>query len=158
VSPNDLAEAKKILEKVALKIRHDSINFEDAALQYSDDPSKNNGGLIVNPETGSSRFDMKAVDPAISFAIDKLEVGGLSQPLMMKTEEGKQAYRLVYLKSRTSPHRANLKNDYDRIQEWAMAEKKNQIIGTWIKDRTSKTYVTIIDKYKGCKFMHSWNP
>jgi len=158
VSPSDLAEAKKILEKVAQKIKSDSINFEDAALEYSDDPSKNNGGLMVNAETGSSRFDMKAVDPAISFALDKLEVGGLSQPLMMKTEEGKQAYRLVFLKSRTSPHRANLKYDYDRIQEWAAQEKKNKVVGDWIKERTAKTYVTIIEKYKGCNFMHSWNP
>ncbi|MEI6574979.1 MAG: peptidylprolyl isomerase [Bacteroidota bacterium] len=157
VSPTDLAEARKILEKVARKIKSDSITFEAAALEYSDDPSKNNGGLMVNPESGSSKFDMKTVDPAISFAIDKLEVGKLSQPLMMKTEEGKQAYRLVYLKSRTSPHRANLKMDYDRISEWALQGKKGEATSKWIKEKVAKTYINIIDKYRGCKFQHSWN-
>jgi peptidyl-prolyl cis-trans isomerase SurA len=157
VNPNDLAEAKKILEKAAERINSDSITFEEAAMQYSDDPSKNNGGLIANPETGSSKFDMKAVDPAISFAIDKLDVGQISPPLMMKTEEGKQAYRIVYLKSRTSPHQANLKMDYDRISEWALAEKKNEAMGKWIKERADKTYINIIDQYKGCKFQYTWS-
>jgi peptidyl-prolyl cis-trans isomerase SurA len=100
---------------------------------------------------------MKAVDPAISFAIDKLDVGQISPPLMMKTEEGKQAYRIVYLKSRTSPHQANLKMDYDRISEWALAEKKNEAMGKWIKERADKTYINIIDQYKGCKFQYTWS-
>ncbi|MHC1708347.1 MAG: peptidylprolyl isomerase [Bacteroidales bacterium] len=156
VSPEDLSQARQILEKASLKIKKDSLSFEKAALEYSDDPSKTNGGLMVNMETGTTKFEMDQVDPAISFALDKMNVGDISQPLVMRTDEGKQAYRIVYLKSRTSPHRASLKEDYDRIQQWALQEKNMKTIDKWISEKVSKTYVNIIDDYKQCKLTHQW--
>ncbi|MCX6273523.1 MAG: peptidylprolyl isomerase [Bacteroidetes bacterium] len=156
VSPEDLVKAKQILEKVVNLIKKDSITFEKAAQEYSDDPTKTNGGITLNSETGTTRFEMDQVDPAISFALDKMNVGEVSQPLLMKTEEGKQAYRLVFLKSRTSPHRANLKQDYDRIQQWALEDKNTRTVDKWISDKLQKTYVSIIDDYKKCPYTHHW--
>jgi peptidyl-prolyl cis-trans isomerase SurA len=156
VSDEDLIEARRILDKVAAILKKDSLSFEKAAQLYSDDPSKTSGGLLINLETGTGKFDMKDVDPAISFAIDKMKVGETSQPLLMKTDAGKQAYRLVYLKSRTSPHRANLKEDYDRIQKWALENKNAQLINKWIDDKIGKTYINILETYKTCPFQHHW--
>lgn len=156
VSPEDLLKAKQILEKAIAQIKKDSLTFEKAALEYSDDPSKNNGALMLNAETGTTKFEMDQVDPAISFAIDKMNIGDISQPLLMRTEEGKQAYRIVYLKSRTSPHRASLTEDYDRIQLWAMEEKNMKAIDKWIAEKVSKTYINIIGEYKNCPFIHQW--
>ncbi len=156
VSPEDLTEASRILEKVKNKIQTEGLAFDKAALEFSDDPSKNNGGLMVNPNTGSTRFEMDEIEPAISFAIDKLKVGEVSAPLIMRTEEGKQAYRIIYLKIRTQPHRANMQEDYDRIQQWAKDDKNADVIQKWIKEKVKQTYVNIIPEYNTCVFENKW--
>ncbi len=156
VSDQDLVNARIILERAARLVKSDSMSFEKAALEFSDDPSKNNGGLMINPETGTTKFEMDEVEPAISFALDKMKVGEISQPLLMRTGEGKQAYRLIYLKSRTVPHYANLKDDYDRIQMWALEDKNMKKIDQWISEKVSKTYVNIIEDYRKCPFTHQW--
>ncbi|HRY32479.1 MAG TPA: peptidylprolyl isomerase [Bacteroidales bacterium] len=156
VSDQDLVNARLILEKAARLVKSDSMSFEKAALDFSDDPSKNNGGLMINPETGTTKFEMDEVEPAISFALDKMNVGDISQPLLMRTAEGKQAYRLIYLKSRTVPHYANLKDDYDRIQIWALEDKNMKKIDQWISEKVAKTYINIIEDYLQCPFTHQW--
>ena len=156
VSPEDLVKAKQILDKVSALLKKDSISFEKAALEYSDDPTRANGGLIVNQNSGTTRFAMDEVDPAISFALDKMNVGDISQPLVMRTDEGKQAYRIVYLKNRTTPHRASLKSDYDKIQQWATQEKNGEIIRKWIAGKVNKTYINIIPEFQNCPFENKW--
>ncbi|MCD4747567.1 MAG: peptidylprolyl isomerase [Bacteroidales bacterium] len=156
VSPLDLAKAKNTLDSIALLIENDSLSFDEAVIKFSDDPSKNNGGLIVNPLTGTTMFEADQLDPKVFFVIDKLQVGDISVPVPMKTKDDKDAYRILFLKKRTLPHRANLSEDYNRIQEWALEEKKSKIIEEWIKNKASKTYIKIVDKYKDCEFQHNW--
>jgi peptidyl-prolyl cis-trans isomerase SurA len=74
----------------------------------------------------------------------------------MTTEDGKQAYRILYLKSRTDPHRANMKDDYDFIQSAALKQKQNKAVAEWIKKKAVATYIRITDEYKNCKFMYQW--
>ncbi len=156
VSPEDLAKAQKILLSVKSQIEHDSISFEDAAKKYSDDPNKNNGGYMINPNTGTTKFEADEIDPSVFFVIDKLEVGDVSEPAAMKTEDGKQAYRLIMLKKRTEPHRADIKDDYDRIQNWALEEKQSKVIKKWINKNASRTYININENYKNCDFQNKW--
>lgn len=156
VSPLDLAKAKAQLDTVARLIRSDSISFEDAVLKYSDDPGKNNGGLLINPMTGTTRFEVTQLDPTVSFVIDKLKVGQISDPVAMETEDKRQAYRILYLQKRTLPHRANLNEDYNKIQEWALMEKQGEAFKKWISKKAAKTYIKIIDKYQDCTFENEW--
>ena len=156
VSPFDLAKASAYLDSIAGVIKRDSISFEKAALKYSDDPGKINGALMVNPQTNTSRFEAKQLDPKVFFVVDKMKVGEISKAVPMTTEEGKQAFQLLYLKVRTDPHKANLKDDYNKIQNWALEEKKGKAIDDWIKSKTDKTYISIIDEFKNCNFQHKW--
>jgi len=156
VSPFDLAKASSYLDSIAGVIKHDSISFEKAALKYSDDPGKINGALMVNPQTNTSRFEAKQLDPKVFFVVDKMKVGEISKAVPLTTEEGKQAFQLLYLKVRTDPHKANLKDDYNKIQNWALEEKKGKAIDDWIKSKTDKTYISIIDEFKNCNFQHKW--
>jgi len=156
VSPMDLAKAKVTLDSIAVLIKDGSYTFEDAVVKFSDDPSKNNGGLLINPMTGTSLFESDQLDPKVFFVIDKLEAEELSTPVQFQTEENKDAYRIIYLKNRTEPHKANLKDDYDKLQQWALEEKKQEEIQHWIKDKATKTYVKISDNYKECEFVNSW--
>jgi peptidyl-prolyl cis-trans isomerase SurA len=156
VATADLLKAKLSLDTIYKKIKDDSITFEIAVRKYSDDPSKNNKGIIVNTATGTSKFQSDQLDVSMFYVIDKLKPGELSQPVPMKTEEGKQAYRILYLKTRTDPHRANMKDDYDKIQEVALKEKQNKEIEKWIKEKAAITYIHIIKEYLGCDFSYDW--
>ncbi|MBE9485029.1 MAG: peptidylprolyl isomerase [Bacteroidetes bacterium] len=156
VSPLDLAMAKAYLDTVAGLINTDSLTFDEAVLQYSDGENKNNGGLLINPMTGTTGFEVSDLDPQVSFVIDKLKVGEISKPALMETEDGKQAYRLLYLKKRTLPHRANMREDYDKIQAWALEQKKAEAFQEWISKKAAKTYIRINDKFRQCEFEFDW--
>jgi len=156
VSPIDLAKAKDYLDSVAGLIRSDSLSFEEAVKQYSDADNKNSGGLLINPITGTNNFEVSQLDPQVSFVIDKLQVGEISNPVIMETEDGRQAYRLLYLKKRTLPHRANMQEDYDLIQQWALEEKKAIAFQEWTAKKAQKTYIKINDKFRECDFEYDW--
>jgi peptidyl-prolyl cis-trans isomerase SurA len=155
-SPIDIEKAVTQLDSIARSIRNDSITFEKAAAKFSDDPGKNNNGLMINPYTNNTEFQMDQLDPQVSFVVDKLEIGEVSTPFPMKTEDGLDAYRIMCVKSRTEPHRANLADDYDLIQQWAMADKKQQKMKGWVNKNIQNAYVMIIDDYKDYNFNYDW--
>jgi peptidyl-prolyl cis-trans isomerase SurA len=156
VSPYDLARAKVQLDSIANLIAEKKYTFEEAIAKFSDDPSKNNGGLLINPMTGASVFEMDQLDPKVSFIIDKLDIGEISAPVQFQTADSKDAYRILLLKKRSEPHQANLKQDYDRIQEAALENKKQEVISEWIENKAGETYIKIDESYDGCDFVNIW--
>ncbi|RLD62162.1 MAG: peptidylprolyl isomerase [Bacteroidetes bacterium] len=156
VSPLDLAKAKMKLDSVALLIQDKKYTFEDAVKKFSEDPSKNNGGLLINPMTGNSIFESDQLDPKVFFVIDKLKVDDISNPVPFKMADGKDAYRILFLKSRTEPHKANLKDDYDKMQAWALEDKKGKVMNEWINEKVSSTFIRINGRLKDCEFENNW--
>ena len=156
VSPIDLVGAKAYLDTVVDLIQTDSLTFDEAVLKYSDGENKNSGGLLINLMTGTNAFEVADLDPQVSFVIDKLQVGEVSRPVLMETEDGREAYRLLYLKKRSLPHRANLREDYHKIQEWALTDKQSQAFQEWVNKKAKKTYIRINDKFRECEFDYDW--
>ena len=156
VSVLSLNNAKLLLDSIAGLIASKKMTFEEAVMKFSDDPSRNNGGLMINPISGNSMWESSQLDPKVFFVIDKLKTGELSAAVPFKTDRGKDEYRLYLLKQRTIPHQANLEQDYARIQEWALNKKKMEVIDEWIGQRASHTYIRIMDDYKGCEFQRKW--
>jgi len=156
VSMLNLSKAKQSLDTVANLVYSKKITFEQAVLKYSDDPAKINGGLMVNPIVGGTRFEAHQLDPKVAFIIDKLKVGEISAPVLMKTERGKQEYRLYCLKLRTKPHKANLDDDYSRIQQMALEKRQIEAMNDWITKKAENSYVNILDPYRNCPFKRKW--
>jgi peptidyl-prolyl cis-trans isomerase SurA len=156
VSPSDLLKARNELDSIATLINADSITFEEAVEQFSDGENKNNEGLLINPYTGSSTFEAEQLDPQVSFTIEKMEEGEVSRPVPMKTQEQKDAYRLLKLVKKTLPHRANIKDDYSRIQDWALQQKQQEVIFDWINEKAKEIYIRIIPSYRNCTFTNDW--
>ena len=156
VSPEALQKAYDELDSIALLIRNDSITFDEAVRKFSDEKDKTNGGILVNPNTGSTLFDASELDQQVSFTINRMQVGELSEPVPMKTDDNKDAYRLLYLKRKTAPHKANLKDDYTLIRDWALQQKREEIINKWIENKSQKAYIKVIDDFKDCDFMFNW--
>jgi peptidyl-prolyl cis-trans isomerase SurA len=156
VSPMDLLKARNELDSISNLIRMDSLSFEDAVQMFSDGENKNNGGFLLNPYTGSTTFEAEQLDPQVSFTIEKMEVGEVSSPVPMKTDEQKDAYRLLKLVEKTQPHRANLQDDYSRVQEWALQQKQIEVIDNWINEKAREIYIRIIPAYRECQFQNNW--
>jgi peptidyl-prolyl cis-trans isomerase SurA len=158
VSQEDLQKAKTALEEVYNLIKLDSLTFEQAAVKHSDDEeSKNQNGNLVNYAIGTTRFEMSQLDPQIFLTIDTMKVGQMSRPAFMQTRDGKKAYRIIKLKTRTEAHRANMVDDYQIIQEAARSMQSGKAIQEWIENKISVTYIRMDDEFKTCPFEYKWN-
>lgn len=156
VSPEALQQAYDELDSIANLIRHDSITFDEAVKQFSDEPDKVNGGYLVNEFDGSTLFHAEDLDQQVSVVINRLQVGEVSDPVPMKTKNGKDAYRLLIIKKKTAPHKANLKDDYALVQQWTMQKQREEAINKWINAKSNKAFVKICDDYCGCDFKFDW--
>jgi peptidyl-prolyl cis-trans isomerase SurA len=157
-SVSDLDVARVKLDSISQAIRLGRITFEEAALKYSDDAdTKNNGGLMINPNSGSTWFEVSQMDQSLFFVVDKMKIGELSDPVPVRVGEKKESYRIVSLKARTEPHRANLKDDYQRIQQAAEAEKKSKLVQEWIQRKRQSFFIKIDSEFSNCHFQNTWN-
>lgn len=157
VAPEALQQAYNELDSIANLIRNDSISFDEAVRLFSDEDDKVNGGYLVNPNNGSTMFAAEDLDQQVSVVINRLDVGEVSNPVPMKTKNDKDAFRLLIIKRKTTPHRANLKDDYALIQQWTMQKLRQEAINKWINDKSSKAYVKINEDYCDCDFQFDWN-
>ena len=154
----DLEATAQDLEKIRRRILADSITFAKAAKDFSDDPiSKNNGGLLTNPQDGSTYIPLDKVDPGIFFTIDTMKVGSITKPLPYRTEDGKQAMRILYLKTNLAPHQANLKDDYQKIAAAALNEKRQNALNTWFNKNKSTVFIDIDPEFNSCNILQAIN-
>jgi peptidyl-prolyl cis-trans isomerase SurA len=158
LTEEDKTKALGILDTITNLIAADSLSFSFAVKLYSnkEQQSYNNDGRMVNPKTGNTFFEIADLDPDIYFTIDTMKVGAISQPIEFE-ERGEVMYRVIYLQSRTDPHRANLKQDYSKIRTGAIEERKAQFMSTWIEERINNTYIKIDQAYQGCPNLVKWN-
>ncbi len=147
-SSESLQKANLFLDSIHDLLDKGTVNFAQAALLYSDDAeTKNNGGIIVNTQTGTTKYEPSQLEPTLFFHIDKLKVNEYSKPVLIPLADGSQAYHILYLKSRTEPHKANLKDDYQKIQSSALSEKQNSIVKKWIREKQLTTAINIKKEY-----------
>jgi peptidyl-prolyl cis-trans isomerase SurA len=151
-------KAMSKLDSIADLIRKDSISFDKASRYYSQDKNTAvNKGLMVNPNDNSSKFELKQLETKDYLVARDLKVGEISDPFESVDENEKVAYKILKLKSRTDPHKANLKQDYMLIQSMALNDKKNRVIQEWIREKQKETYYRIDPSYRGCQFLkESW--
>jgi peptidyl-prolyl cis-trans isomerase SurA len=160
-----LEKAQNELDSVAQLVRNGDMTFEEACKKYSDDDSKNNGGYLTNMGTGGNWLSMKDLQELeqsypeyknLAFVINRLEVGEISDPLPMTTNDNKDAFRLIMIKRKTEPHQANLKDDYNLIQNWAMSQKRQEALGKWVSEKAAKAYIRLDDTFKDYDFYYDW--
>jgi peptidyl-prolyl cis-trans isomerase SurA len=150
----DASEAARKLARLRRQILGDTISFAKAAKDNSSDKaSSGNGGLLQNRQDGGSRQPLDKLDPAIFFTIDTMKVGHITQPLPYRTDDGKDAMRIIWLKSNTPPHQANLQEDYQKIAAAALTEKKNKALDAWFIKNRGSVYLEVAPEYAQCKVL-----
>lgn len=160
ISQLDVLRAKHDLDSIQKLISDGSLKFADAALKFSDDKeTKQNGGVIINPAVASSKWEIDELgqtDQNLVFILDKMQVGEVSPVMQYVGPDAKQAWRIIQLKSRTEPHKANMKDDYIRLLNMATFEKQKKAIADWIGKKSKTTYIKIDNDYKTCKLEYNW--
>lgn len=162
IKPNitdaDRALAKQELDSIRNIIISDSLNWSMVIKQFSDKKSSNynNNGNLRNPKTGDVYFEIGDLDPDMYFTIDTMQVNDISAPLEFTTQSGEISYRIIKLKSRTNPHKANLQEDYSKIQKAALESKKNIYINKWVEDKVKSTFVKIDPMFQSCEIVKKW--
>ncbi len=150
-------KAVEWLDTVSSFLKNERLTFEEAATRFSmDKDSRNNGGVVLNPNDGSVRMQLSDIPAEIAKAIQGLEVGQFSKPFQMVDEKrGKETWRIVKLKARHEPHRANMQDDYSLLQNLMEERKKKDVLDQWIKDHQRDIYVNISPEWRDCKFQYA---
>ncbi len=165
IKPNvltaDINNAINKLDTIRANIISRKMTFGEAVTKYSDEPmAKFNGGMLQNPNTGSTYITIDQLnDPStkdIVMLLDSLKPGGVTKPLVFDDERGQKAVRLVYLKTRTEPHRENLRDDYSRIQQRTLQEKQVKALNKWLQDKIPTFYVHVEPEYMQCENIVKW--
>lgn len=149
-SQEDLDGAKNFLDSIRNLVRADSMTFQKAAKEFSDDiNTKGNGGFFTDQE-GGMRMPVDELDPVVFFRIDSMTVGQISEPIVYRTDDGKDAVRILYYKSKVNPHQASLQQDWNRIQAATLNEKKNKILQKWFENARQDVFINIDEEYNYC--------
>lgn len=149
-SKEDLERAEKYLDSLRLAIMRDSTTFEEAAKKYSDDQRTKGFGGYFTDEDGGSKISVKDMDPIVYFNIDTMKVGHISRPTVYRTDDGKDAVRILYFKERLLPHQANLKDDWHRIQAAALAEKRDKMLSKWFEKARHDVFIKLDPAFDSC--------
>lgn len=145
-------EAIRFLDSLGTVIRTDTLNFRRAAMLHTEDTdTRLNGGLVINPNTGGSRFELDQLNPVQYEAVRTMKIGEIAGPLESRNQQGRTYYKLLYLSSQTAPHRANLKDDYASLTEMTLNNKKLSTLEEWIEETRARTYIRVADSYKNCE-------
>ena len=131
-----LAESKKVLDSLRKRILDKEIEFADAAFNFSSEKeTRNNGGKLVNPVTGDTRFELTKMDPQLYSQIKNLKEGEISLPLLEADRSGAQKYKILQVVKRYNEHQANYSKDYAKIKDLALKDKQVRTIKKWMKKK-----------------------
>ncbi len=143
VTEEEISQARRKLDTVRSKIIAGTLGFNEAASKYSDDEAAKYTGPFITDREGSTFVTIDMLDKDMVGMLGKMKVGEFSQPTPFESEQGKKGVRVVYLKSRSQPHRMNLQEDYSKISNFALEEKKSKTMEKWLKSKLPSYYVMI---------------
>lgn len=153
VTMDEIKQVFDFLDSLIVKINQDSISFELAVRLYSEDEdSRLNGGIMVNPNTGDTKFQLDQLDQATARAIQDLDQGSLSESFETQDMTGNRVFKVIKLSERIEPHKASLKLDYTILQSMTKNSKQQETFMAWIEEKQKITYIRIDKSYRSCQF------
>jgi len=161
VTPASLDRAKAKADSVYdFLVKNKKIDFSTAASYYSDDKeTKYNGGMMLNAdnvETRTTFIPTDRLDPQVALMVDTMKVGSIAAPALFTGADGKKSYKILYLKSSTNAHKANMEQDYPKIKQYATNDRINRKLSEWFEKRRKETFIKIDPEYQVCHELKGW--
>ena len=159
VDKKDIDAALASLDSIGDDIRKAKFSFDDAATWLSQDKdTRNNHGLLANPQNSTSRFEMQQLASLISQdvakVVEKMQIGEISKAFTMINSKGKEVCAIVKLKNRIDGHKATITEDYQRLKSMVTAKRSEEKIQKWIVEKQKNTYVRINPTWRNCDFKY----
>ncbi|MBP8622818.1 peptidylprolyl isomerase [Bacteroides sp.] len=156
VSITDLNAASAKLDSIADDIRAGKFTFDEAASVLSHDKdTRNNHGLLPNPETATSKFEMQQLPQEIAKVVDQMNIGEISKAFtMVNQKDAKEVCAIVKLKNRINGHKATISEDYQNLKDIVVDQRRDEMLQKWILNKQKHTYVRINDTWKKCDFKY----
>ncbi|HEU0136655.1 MAG TPA: peptidylprolyl isomerase, partial [Flavobacterium sp.] len=152
-----LTEARDKALLIKKTIEEKNITFADAARTMSDEKeTRTNGGVLLNPRTQDTRFELTKMDPKLYSQLSNLKNGEVSNPILEEDESGKKKYKLMTVTNRYDEHTADFSKDYIKIKSLALKEKQIKEVARWSDEKIKETYVKINGEYRDCAFTNNW--
>ena len=157
ITNSAMAEAKKKIDLIRKRIIDEEISFQDAAISFSDEKAtKSNGGVLINPTTGDTRFELTKIDPVLYNQIQRLEDNEVSAPLLESDRQGNRSFKIIKVSNRFDEHTADYSKDYLKIKELALKEKQLNAIQNWMNEKIVDTYISVNEDSRVCNFSNKW--
>ncbi len=157
ISNDELILAKEKIDKIRERISNGEISFADAALRFSDErQTRLNGGVIINPSTNDTRFELTKMDPLLYSQVKDLEDNEMSMPLMDNSDNSISKYKILKITNRFDEHVADFSKDYVKIKELALTEKQLKTVKSWMEEKIGETYINVNSDSSYCNFAYNW--
>ncbi len=153
-SSKDMLDAEGFLDSLRTVIQTDSIAFDEAAKEYSDDQLTSSSGGYFLADDGATKVSVEKLDPNVFFTIDTMALGSMTKPLKYQERDGTYSYRILYFKDKIRPHQANLQDDYQKIATAALNEKRARKLAKWFDDARGDVFISIDDEYDYCDLVN----
>lgn len=153
-SEKDMLKSENFLDSLRTVIMADSIPFDEAAKEYSDDQVTSSSGGYFLAEDGATKISVEQLDPNIFFTIDTMQLGDITKPLKFQERDGTYSYRILYYKNKVRPHQANLKDDYQKIATAALNEKRARKLAKWFDEARGDVFIDIDEDYDYCDLVN----
>lgn len=157
ISQGTIDRAKAKIDSLRTEIISGSIEFADAARQFSDEKeTRNNGGQLVNPVTFDTRFDLTKMEPTLSAQVYNLAEGEVSKVYVDRDFTGKNTFKILTVTNKYEEHTSDFSKDYEKIKDLALKEKQIRTIEKWQNKKIRETYVSVNLDYTDCEFSSNW--
>ena len=157
VSDQALKEAKEKIVLIKRRIENGEISFSDAARTLSDEKeTRANGGVLINPRTQDTHFELTKMDPSLYSEVSNLKDKAITPPILDDDQKTGKKYKIITVTDRIDQHTADYARDYVKIKDLALKEKQIKAIAKWSDEKIKETYVKINGEYKACIFTNDW--
>ena len=158
IDESKLTESKKLLDTIRKRILDKEIEFKDAAFNFSfEKETRNNGGKLINPITGDTRFELTKMDPKLYNQVKNLDEGEISLPLLETDRSGLKKYKIIMVSKRFEEHLADFSKDFAKIKDLALKDKQLKAVKKWLKLKIDETFINVNKSFRSCNFSNNWN-
>lgn len=157
VTDESLKEAKEKITMIRKRIQDKELSFAVAASQFSDEKeTKNNGGVLINPKTQDTHFELTKMDPSLYSEVSNLKNNEISRVILDEDQKGTKKFKIITVTNRINEHTADYVRDYTKIKDLALKEKQIEAIAKWSSEKINETYIKIFGEYRDCTFTNNW--
>jgi peptidyl-prolyl cis-trans isomerase SurA len=156
VTNEAIVEAKRTIDLIRKRIVDGELSFSEAAKELSEEETRSNGGVLINPTTGDTRFELTKMDPVLYSQAQRIKDNEISMPLLDEDQRGLKKYKIIKVSNRFDEHIADYSKDFIKIKELALKEKQLKRIQSWMIEKIEDTYININKDNQDCNFTNKW--